>query len=622
MKIISLLTLGLLSVATSAFGKSEFSSPNRSLRAEIDGQTISVFYKDAAVFSNVHVGMVAQNCNLDSALVLKSEGKVKKLKANYEMVAGKRLHCTNAASEKILVYANPDGVELKVYVRLYNDGLAIRYGLPNNAIAVEERTSYSIADGVNRWIATYDYGYEQPFPYATNGQGVKDKNGRMHDDGAWGYPALIEPQNGVFALLAEADVRRGDCCSFLNNKKDKEQYQVQLVSSSAFSDHLSPWRCAIIGSLADVVESTLITDLSTPSKIKDEKWIKPGVSSWIYWAYNHSSKDFKIVKEYIDLAVKMGWPYCLVDWEWPEMKNGGDINDVMAYAKEKGIGINLWYNSGTDWIGPGAPQPIDRLNNPENRERELQWLEDIGVRGIKVDFFSRATPEIVNYYIDLLEDAARHHLMVDFHGCTIPNGWQRTYPNMMSMEAIYGAEWYNNGPWFGPQAATHNATVAYTRNVIGPMDYTPGSFTDSQNPHVTTNTHELALPILFESALQHMADRPAGYEALPEEARQVYSTLPSVWDDTKLLSGYPGKSVVMARRSGKKWYVAGINGLAEAADLSFSLERLGLKNYSSVLFRDSDADRKIEVAKMPSDSKQLSVSCRARGGFLLVLEGK
>jgi hypothetical protein len=421
-------------------------------------------------------------------------------------------------------------------------------------------------------------------------------------------------------LIAESDLRRNDSGSYLVNADNSEQYKVQLVGSSAFCDGLSPWRFAIIGSLSDVVESTLVTDLATPSQIVDPSWIQPGISSWIYWAYNHGSKDFALVKRYIDLAAQMGWPYCLVDWEWPEMTNGGDINDVMAYAKQKGVKINLWYNSGTSLVGPHAPQPQDRLNTAESREREMQWLESIGASGIKVDFFSPDNDTMVNYYIDILKDAARHHLLVDFHGCTIPNGWQRTWPNMVSMEGIYGAEWYNNYELMTTLAPPHNATVVYTRNVIGPMDYTPGTFSDSQFPHITTNAHELALPVLFESGIQHMADRPEGYESLPFEARQVYSHLPAAWDDTKLLAGYPGKSAVVARRSGKTWYVAGINGTDEEINLAFTLKRLNLKPKKVLLFSDGEAERDIKVSHPSLSGDKVCIACRARGGFLMVMQ--
>jgi hypothetical protein len=226
---------------------------------------------------------------------------------------------------------------------------------------------------------------------------------------------------------------------------------------------------------------------------------------------------------------------------------------------------------------------------------------------------------MVNYYIDILKDAARHHLLVNFHGCTIPNGWQRTWPNMVSMEGIYGAEWYNNYELMTTLAPPHNATVVYTRNVIGPMDYTPGTFTDSQFPHITTNAHELALPVLFESGIQHMADRPEGYESLPIEARQVYSHLPAAWDDTKLLAGYPGKSAVVARRSGKTWYVAGINSTDEEMNLAFTLKRLNLKPKKVLLFSDGEAERDIKVSHPSLSGDKVCITCRARGGFLMVM---
>ena len=609
----------LTSLCVHSFGKDIFESPNHQLSAEVNGQSVTLYDKSKQMVTRIHLGLITDQGNLDSCLVLKQSTAVKTVKADYTMITGKRSHCTNRANEKAFTYDNADNMPLEAIVRLYNDGVAIRYRIPQGVKVTDDCTSFYVADGKDRWIAPYDFGNEQPFPHDTEGKTVKDRNLRDVTNGQWSYPALVEPQKGLFMLIAESDLRSNDSGSYLVNADNSEQYKVQLVGPSAFCDGLSPWRFAIIGSLADVVESTLVTDLATPSQIADTSWIQPGVSSWIYWAYNHGSKDYALVKQYIDLAAQMGWPYCLVDWEWPEMTNGGDINDVMAYAKQKGVKINLWYNSGTSLVGPHAPQPQDRLNTAESREREMQWLESIGASGIKVDFFSPDNDTMVNYYIDILKDAARHHLLVDFHGCTIPNGWQRTWPNMVSMEGIYGAEWYNNYELMTTLAPPHNATVVYTRNVIGPMDYTPGTFTDSQFPHITTNAHELALPVLFESGIQHMADRPEGYESLPFEARQVYSHLPAAWDDTKLLAGYPGKSAVVARRSGKTWYVAGINGTDEEINLAFTLKRLNLKPKKVLLFSDGEAERDIKVSHPSLSGDKVCIACRARGGFLMVM---
>lgn len=322
-------------------------------------------------------------------------------------------------------------------------------------------------------------------------------------------------------LITEANIRRGHCGSFLYNGDNRDNYQVRLGDKKlAFSGVWeSPWRLLIAGSLADITESTLVTDVSDPSKVEDTEWIKPGMVSWIYWAYNHGSQDYQIVKEYIDLAVKMKWPYDLIDWEWDVMRNGGNIQDAVKYALSQGVKPLVWYNSSTNWIGPG---PLFRLNKKADREKEYKWLSDMGVAGIKVDFFSGDSVSTMNYYIDLLEDAVKYKLMLNFHGATIPRGWQRTYPHMMSVEGVYGAEWYNNTPVLTNRAAEHNATLPFTRNVVGPMDYTPGTFSDSQHPHITSYGHELALPIIFESALQHMPDRPSVYYDMPEPVKSYY----------------------------------------------------------------------------------------------------
>ena len=594
-------------------------SPDGSIKAVVDGQTVNVSYLGPGArivdVTAIHVGVVTEGSDLDEGLILGKASWKRKVNEDYEMVAGKRKHCHNEAYERVFSYASRDGGKLDVVIRVYNDGVALRYVLPDGTVVVDDCTSYTVPDGVKRWISPLKTDYESFFPMATDGGPTSERMWPRPAPGTWAFPALTEPSEGVFALISEADLRHGDSAASLDNSADSETYKLKLTGPSAFNGGISPWRVAIIGSLSDIVESTLITDLSSPAEF-DPDWVKPGVSSWVYWAYNHGSKDFNLDVEFIDLAADMGWPYCLVDWEWPEMENG-DIEELLDYAVEKGVKINLWYNSGTSWVGDGAPQPQDRMVDPAMREKEMQWLEDHGVNGIKVDFFLPDDASMVDYYLDILEDAARHHLTVDFHGCTVPRGWQRTWPNMMSMESVYGAEWYNNGPAMTTRASAHNATIPFTRNVIGPMDYTPGTFSDSQFPHITTYAHELALPILFESGLQHMPDRPDIYYGLPQEVRDLLSGLPSAWDDTRLLAGYPGEYAVIARLSGDRWYIAGINGLDEPRDLKISLESLGSGTFR--LFADGDEDRAFRITEL-SAGQSVTIPCRARGGFVLVSE--
>jgi hypothetical protein len=235
------------------------------------------------------------------------------------------------------------------------------------------------------------------------------------------------------------------------------------------------------------------------------------------------------------------------------------------------------------------------------------------VAGVKIDFFSGDNQRNMDYCQDLLESAARHHLLVNFHGATVPRGWQRTYPNLLSTEGVYGAEWYNNVGTFTTKAASHNATLPFTRNVIGPMDYTPCAFSDSQHPHITSHAHELALTVLFESGLQHLADRPESFLAQPKEVQQFLGQLPAAWDETRFVSGYPGESVVLARRSGTTWYVAGINGTDEAKTLQLPMSFV--KGKTITLFADGEPWNVTTLKKKPA-----SLECKARGGFVMIIK--
>jgi hypothetical protein len=236
---------------------------------------------------------------------------------------------------------------------------------------------------------------------------------------------------------------------------------------------------------------------------------------------------------------------------------------------------------------------------------------------VKIDFFSGDNQTNMDYCLDLLESAAKHHLLVNFHGATIPRGWQRTYPNLLSTEGVYGAEWYNNVATFTNQAASHNATLPFTRNVVGPMDYTPCAFSNSQHPHITTNAHELALTVLFESGLQHLADRPESFLAQPEEVQEFFGQLPAVWDETRLVSGYPGDHVVIARRSGNTWYVAGINGTDEQKQITLPLYGI-VKTYSfTTAFFDGTQPSEWTIrngGELPE-----TITCQPRGGFVLII---
>ena len=610
--------LSFLTFALPVAGAKSVKSPNGKLNAETKGTTLVVSYQHQPVLE------VVDACPDAMPLTY-----VRDVKADYRMLSGKRSHCVNEARE---YRCGP------LQLRLYNDGIAFRYEGPSLPAA------YRIPEGTRRWMQQWCDSYEGFYPLDTTYKvkPVPSYSGISKSaegwNNRWGYPALMELRSkseelrikrkevrdttGIFVLLTEAGIQKGQSASYLMN--DGELYRItpaarqfpltlEGAEGQASVGDVSPWRVAIIGRLADVVESTLVTDVSEPSQIADASWIQPGVVSWIYWAYNHGSNDYEIIKKYVDMAVSLRLPYVLIDAEWDTMKDGKTIDDALDYAKSCGVKPLIWYNSSVGWVD-GAPTPKFRLNTPEDREREFAWCRQRGVAGVKIDFFSGDDQRNMDYQQDLLACAARHHLLVNFHGATLPRGWQRTWPNLMSTEAVYGAEWYNNVPTFTAKAACHNATLPFTRNVVGPMDYTPCTFSDSQHPHITTHAHELALTVLFESALQHLADRPESYLAQPVEVQRFLGRLPSVWDETRLLSGYPGQSVVMARRYGRTWYVAGINGTDESRTLYLPLDFVKGK-HCATLFADGDPWQITTVSKVPHQ-----LTCKPRGGFVMELE--
>ena len=581
-------------------------SPNGKLTVEPRQQTLVVSYQQQPVIE-VETG-------IETAALRKS--KAKRISADYQMIAGKKSHCTNEANEYRCG---------ALVVRIYNDGIALRYeykGLKDTK-QPEELTAYRIPEGTRRWMQQWAESYEGFFPFNTTAKEkpVPSFSGTFTSpDGfnnRWGYPALLEPADGVFALITEANIERQQSASCLYNDGERFRVVPDKNEKQLNGEWHTPWRVVIVGSLADVVESTLVTDVAEPCLLEDTSWIHPGVVSWVYWAYNHGSNDYNIIRRYVDMAATLHLPYVLIDAEWDEMTDGKTIEDAVAYARQQGIRPLIWYNSSVGWID-GAPGPKFRLNKPEDREREFAWCEKIGVAGVKIDFFSGDNQMNMDYCIDLLESAARHHLLVNFHGATIPRGWQRTYPNLLSTEGVYGAEWYNNVPTFTNRAASHNATLPFTRNVIGPMDYTPCAFSDSQHPHITSHAHELALTVLFESGLQHLADRPESFLAQPQAVQDFLGRLPAAWDETRYVSGYPGQNAVLARRSGNRWFVAGINGTDEPQALKCDLSFIGA-NREATLFADSgNADAPWQISTI--STLPASVACQPRGGFVIVVE--
>ncbi len=573
----------------------------------------------------IDLGLLRSDQDFSKELTILKIGKPNLVNESYDALHGKRSHRVNAANEVIAYFENPGKAKMNVIIRAYNDGVAFRYEFPEKGdsfVVKDEMTAYTIPDSTKRWL--------QKFNPANEGYYRESKDGKVQQD--WAYPALFQtPDSSCFYLIHEADVNRSYCGTKLTNTAEPSNYKLSFPDDwngrgkgqrepSISLPWKSPWRVVIVGSLADIVESTLVDDVSTPSVLKETDWIKPGPVSWNYWSHNHGTKDYQVVCEFADLAAQMGWPYTLLDWEWDAMGNGGNLEDALKYIHSKGVKPLMWYNSGGDhtWV---SATPKNRMLTHENRVKEFSKLQKLGVVGVKVDFFESEKQDMINYYLDIVEDAAKYKIMVYFHGCLVPRGWARTYPNLMTYEGVRGAEWYNNVPDFTYEAPIHNTILPFTRNVVGSMDYTPVTFTNSQHPHITSYGHELALSVLFESALQHMADRPEGYEELPSAAKTFLRNIPTAWDDTKLLEGYPGQDVMIARLKNKSWYIGGINAEDKEKQKMIKFDFLpeGV-SYKLTLIADGNHDKAFSTRyTVVEKTSAIDVNMLRRGGFAALL---
>ncbi|MBN2806046.1 MAG: glycoside hydrolase family 97 catalytic domain-containing protein [Prolixibacteraceae bacterium] len=611
----------------------QITSPNQKISVLLEKQVtddlwrLSLHYhnnsEEVAVIPQINLGLTRNDQDFSTALSFVKASQPKPVRDQYTAIHGKRSLCRNEANEVVFTFRNPANSTMNLIVRAYNDGLAFRYEFPDKGgvfTIINEHTAYIVPDSTDRWLQKFDLSNEGLYSQMNNAAAQQN----------WCYPALFKVHNEeCWYLIHEADVSRAYCATKLSNHDKAAAYKVTLPAPyegegealpSISLPWKSPWRVIIAGQLADIVESTLVDDVSTPSVITDAEWIKPGKVSWNYWSDNHGTRNFQTLCEFTDLAAAMDWPYTLFDWEWDAMTNGGNVEDAAKYALSKGVQPLIWYNSGMfKWI---TATPVDRMLTHENRMKEFAWLKSHGFAGVKIDFFLSEKQYMIDYYLDILDDAAQFELLVYYHGCLVPRGWARTYPHLMTYEGVRGAEWYNNNAELTTTAPAHNTVLPFTRNVVGSMDYTPVTFTNSQHPHITSYGHELALSVLFESALQHLADRPDGYNNLPDAVRSFLKEVPTAWDDTKYLDGFPGRDVMIARQKGDVWYLGGINAenKEKTKSVNFGFLKAG-EQYKLTLMADGRHDKTFETQYLVVDSNsKLDVKLLRRGGFAAVLK--
>jgi alpha-glucosidase len=493
-----------------------------------------------------------------------------------------------------------------------------------------ETTEFAFGPGGTHWGQSYDPpnawqpAYEAPY---TRGMPV----GSKADGPGWGIPALLKDENGIWVLLHESGLTRSYHGSHLASEAPGGTYRIAgpLASDGlGFGDIRAatttpaalPWRFMVISQrLGDIVESNRVFDLAPPSAVADISWIEPGVSSWSWQSDHDSSRDLGKLKSFIDLAAELGWRYSLVDANWNRIAPDA-MEQLVAYADARKVGLLFWYNSGGRHNAV-TEEPRGLMDERARRRAEFARIAKLGVKGVKIDFFQSDKQERIEQYLDILEDAAEFHLLVNFHGCTIPRGWQRTYPNLMTMEAVRGGEHYSfdSLPNFAELSTYQDSVLPFTRNVIGSMDFTPVLFSPQARARLTSNAHEAALAVVFESGVQHMADSIAGYRSTSAEYRTYFRELPTAWDETRFLVGAPGEGIVLARRSGARWYVAGVTAAATPSTVRVDLRFLRGPSQALVI-SDTDGAKAFDARRQAIRPDVQTIQLAPYGGFVMVID--
>ena len=594
----------------------------------------SVTLTKAVVIEPSPLGLIRNDSAFAEGLSLESAGPVSLHDSTYTVVHGKRREVRDRYYERVLTFRNQAGSRVEIDLRAYDDGVAFRYRFPQESrelrTVTSEQTGFRLPAGSKVWAHPYDDPSEYTPAYETYWQDAIPAGTPSPKAAGWAFPFLFHTTEGRWGLITEAAVDGSYCGSRLQQRPEGNLYHLRFpdagegngtgaVEPSWTLPWATPWRVIMVGTTpAAIVESTLVENLNPPSIVADTTWIKPGRASWSWLFDPPSPQDCTKLKGFVDLAAEMGWEYTLVDANWDIMKNG-TVHDVIAYAKTKGVGVLLWYNSG----GPHnivTERPRGLMDQRKIRRYEFERLAKWGVKGVKIDFFQSDKQNIMGLYHEILKDAADFKIMVNFHGCTLPRGWSRTYPHLMSMEAVRGEESYLFDRSYPPYAPRHNATLPFTRNVVGPMDDTPVMFQDNKYPLVTTSGHEIALTVVFESGLLHFAGGPEEYRKLPEAPKEFLRKIPVAWDETRFLQGDPGKFVVIARRAGDHWYVGGINGEGHPREIDLKLSFLNAGPWKATIIEDGPEKKSLSSRTAEAQSNgSWRLPLRPNGGFVAVL---
>lgn len=562
------------------------------LRLDAAGRvTLDVVAGSEPVLSATHLGLRGSDGDLTGGLTF-VDRRDRTVADSYTMTTGKSARRSYVHEESVFTFSGADGARIGIAVRVSDDGVAYRYlldGRGEHQVTDESGAWEPATDGPAWMQQSYAVNYEAEWTTTTAAAG----NG----GGAVGFPVLFQ-QDERYALVTEADLHGDYSGAHLTHAAGSLRYDIELFEGepvTSTGDLTTPWRVAIVGDLPDVVGSTLVDDLATPDALEgqDTSWIAPGRSSWSWLTDPGSPRDEARQRDFVDLAARNGWEYVLLDEGW----DASWVPRTVRYAHTKGVDVIAWFHNRD-------------LRTQEQRDEWLPRLKSWGVSGIKVDFMDSDSQEIHRWYDAVARDTARYRLMINFHGSALPTGMQRTWPHIMSYEAVRGME---NG--VRPE---RNLIVPFTRNVVGSMDFTPVVF--SRDDARTSKAQQVAMSVAYESGWQHLSDKPEGYAAEPA-AMPFLQDLPTTWDEVRLLSGTPGRDAVLARRSGDRWFVGGLRA-GPGEPLALPLQGLthGKQVLVDLLAHDgADGSATVHTTVRATAGETLRVPTANNGGFAAVV---
>ena len=610
--------------------------------ADMDGRpSYSVSYDNVLFLKPSPLGMIANIGDFSSGMSLEKNVSTNKIDETYELASIKQSKVRYVANEAVFSFTQQGKTIYDVIFRISNNDVAFKYkmypqGEALSCVIRKEATGFAFPDGTTTFLCPQSKpmgGFARTSPSYETSYTADDVAGKNGWGEGYTFPCLFRNGDNGWVLVSETGVNGGYCASRLLGHKggvytigfpqEGEANGNGTVSPGIALPGETPWRTITVGkTLAPIVETTVPFDVVKPLyQAKGEYTYGRGSWSWIIGM--DGSTNYKEQLRYIDFSAAMGYQSVLVDALWDKQIGRDKIEELAKYGKNKGVALYLWYNSNGYWNdAPQTPRGI--MDNAIARRKEMKWMQSIGIRGIKVDFFGGDKQMTMQLYEDILSDANEYGLLVIFHGCTLPRGWERMYPNFASSEAVLASENLH----FSQGSCDHeafNATLhPFIRNTVGSMDFGGSALNKYYNAdnaprgsrRVTSDVYALATAVLFQSPVQHFALAPNNLTDSPSWAIDFMKEVPTTWDEVRFIDGYPGKYVILARRHGDKWYIAGVNAQKETLKLKVNLPMFS--NGEKVrLFSDDKAlqggVKQIEIGK--KQELQLAIPCN--GGVLI-----